>query len=89
MGVTNQESINRAALSQQAGPALAGEHKDPRNDVLSSARRAEAHKHAKYDAICAGKGRSSHLSRSRRRAGTGLASSTMRALRRCTIGTSS
>jgi hypothetical protein len=34
-------------------------------------------------------GRSCHLSLSRRRAGTGLASSTMRPLRRCTIGTSS
>jgi hypothetical protein len=47
MGVTNQEFINRAALSHQPGP---GEH-DPRNDVLTSARRAEEHKHAKYDAI--------------------------------------
>jgi hypothetical protein len=52
MGVTNQEFINRAALNHQPGP---GEH-DPRNDVLSSARRAEAYKHAKYDAICAGRG---------------------------------
>jgi hypothetical protein len=52
MGVTNQELINRAALGHQPGP---GEH-DPRNDVLSRARRAEAHKHAKYDATCAGTG---------------------------------
>jgi hypothetical protein len=52
MGVTNQEFINRAALGHQPGP---GEH-DPRNDVLSSARRAEAYKHAKYDAIYAGTG---------------------------------
>jgi hypothetical protein len=44
--------INRAAHSHQPGP---GEH-DTRNDVLSSARRAEAHKHAEYDAICAGTG---------------------------------
>jgi hypothetical protein len=55
MGVTNQELINRAVLRHQPGPALAGEHKDPRNDVLTSARRAEEHKHAKY-AICAGTG---------------------------------
>jgi hypothetical protein len=29
---------------------------DPRNDVLTSARRAEERKHAKYDAICAATG---------------------------------
>ncbi len=34
------------------GPA---EH-DPRNDVLTSAKRAEEHKHTKYDAICAATG---------------------------------
>jgi hypothetical protein len=49
-GVTNQELINRAALSHQPGPALAGEHKDPRNEVLTSAKRAEERKHTKYDA---------------------------------------
>ena len=52
MGVTNQELINRAALGHQPGP---GEH-DPRNDVLTSAKRAEERKHAKYDAICAATG---------------------------------
>ena len=36
MGVTNQEFINRAALNHQPGP---GDH-DPRNDVLTSAKRA-------------------------------------------------
>jgi hypothetical protein len=52
MGVTNQELINRAGLSHQPGP---GEH-DPRNDVLTSAKRAEERKHTKYDAICAATG---------------------------------
>jgi hypothetical protein len=52
MGVANQELINRAALGQQPGPV---EH-DPRNDVLTSAARAEARKHTKYDAICAATG---------------------------------
>jgi hypothetical protein len=52
MGVTNQEFISRAELGRQPGP---GEH-DPRNDVLTSAKRAEALKHAKYDAICEGTG---------------------------------
>ena len=52
MGATNQEFINRAALGHQPGP---GEH-DPRNDVLTSAQRAEARKHAKYDNICAAAG---------------------------------
>ena len=56
MGVTNQELINRAALNHQPGP---GDH-DPRNDVLTSAMRAEDLKHRKYDAICAATG--SHLS---------------------------
>ncbi len=56
MGVTNHELISRAELGRQAGPALAGEHKDPRNDVLTSAKRAEERKHAKYDAICEGTG---------------------------------
>jgi hypothetical protein len=41
MGVTNQEFVNRAALGHQPGP---GEH-DPRNDVLTSAKRAEKLKH--------------------------------------------
>jgi hypothetical protein len=50
MGVTNQELISRAELGRQPGQ---GEH-DPRNDVLTSAKRAEALKHAKYDAICEG-----------------------------------
>ena len=44
--------INRAALVHQPGP---GEH-DPRNDVLTSAKRAEERKHTKYDAICAATG---------------------------------
>ncbi len=48
MGVTNQEFINRAALNHQPGP---GDH-DPRNDVLTSAKRAEEAKHLKYDATC-------------------------------------
>ena len=52
MGVTNQELINRAALGHQPGP---GEH-DPRNDVLTSAKRAEERKHTKYDTICAATG---------------------------------
>ena len=56
MGVTNQEFINRAAPGRQPGP----EEHDPRNDVLTSAKRAEERKHTKYDAICAatGSGRS-------------------------------
>ena len=52
MGVTNQEFISRAELGRQPGP---GEH-DPRNDVLTSAKRAEERKHTKYDAICAATG---------------------------------
>jgi hypothetical protein len=52
MGVTNQELINRAALGHQPGP----EEHDPRNDVLTSAKRAEERKHAKYDRICAATG---------------------------------
>ena len=56
MGVTNQDLINRVDLGHQPGPALAGEHKDPRNDVLTSAKRAEERKHIKYDAICAATG---------------------------------
>ena len=52
MGVTNQEFINRAALNHQPGP---GDH-DPRNDVLTSAKRAEEAKHLKYDATCAATG---------------------------------
>ena len=51
MGVTNQELINRADLGHQPGP---GEH-DPRNDVLTSAKRS-SRKHTKYDAICAATG---------------------------------
>jgi hypothetical protein len=56
MGVTNQELIKRAALNHQPGP---GKH-DPRNDVLTSAKRAEEAKHLKYDVTCAATG--SHLS---------------------------
>ncbi len=56
MGVTNQELINRAALNHQPGP---GEH-DPRDDVLTSAKRAEEVKHRKHDATCAATG--SHFS---------------------------
>ena len=52
MGATNQEFINRAALGHQPGP----EEHDPRNDVLTSAKRAEERKHAKYDRICAATG---------------------------------
>jgi hypothetical protein len=52
MGVTNQEFINRAGLHHQPGP----EEHDPRNDVLTSAKRAEERKHTKYDAICAATG---------------------------------
>ena len=52
MGATNQEFINRAALGRQPGP----EERDPRNDVLTSAKRAEERKHTKYDAICAATG---------------------------------
>jgi hypothetical protein len=44
------------ALGHQPGP---GEH-DPRNDVLTCAKRAEKLKHDKYDAICAATG--SHFS---------------------------
>ncbi len=52
MGVANQEFINRAALNHQPGP---GDH-DPRNDVLTSATRAEDLKHRKNDATCAATG---------------------------------
>ena len=52
VGVTNQEFINRPALGHRPGP---GEH-DPRNDVITSAKRAEVHKHRKYDAICVDSG---------------------------------
>jgi hypothetical protein len=52
MGVTSQEFINRAALGRQPGP----EEHDSRNDVLTSAKRAEERKHTKYDAICTATG---------------------------------
>ncbi len=52
MGATNQEFINRAAPGRQPGP----EEHDPRNDVLTSAKRAEERKHAKYDRICTATG---------------------------------
>jgi hypothetical protein len=52
MGVTNQELINRAALGHQPG----SEEHDPRNDVLTSAKRASQRKHTKYDAICSATG---------------------------------
>jgi hypothetical protein len=52
MRVTNQEFINRAALGHQPGP---GEH-DPRSNILTSAKRADEHKHVTYDAICAATG---------------------------------
>ena len=84
MGVTNQEFISRAELGRQPGP---GEH-DPRNDVLTSAKRAEALKHANYDAICEGTGSTLSPFALETTGGHG-ASSTMRALRRCTIGTCS
>jgi hypothetical protein len=45
-GHQNQELINRAGLNHQPGP----EEHDPRNDVLTSAKRAEERKHTKYDA---------------------------------------
>ena len=72
MGVTNHELINRAAPPCSAGPCSAGpcsagpcsaggrqpgpEEHDSRNDVLTSAKRAEERKHTKYDAICAATG---------------------------------
>jgi hypothetical protein len=65
--VTNQEFINRAALGQQPGP----EEEDPRNDVLTSAERAEERKHASTPSARQ-RGLSSQLLRSRRRAGTVL-----------------
>jgi hypothetical protein len=52
MRVTNHELISRAALGHQPGP----EEHDPRNDVLTSAERAEEREHTKYDAICAATG---------------------------------
>jgi hypothetical protein len=52
LGVTNQEFMYRAAPGHQPGP----EEHDLRNDVLTSAKRAEERKHAKYDAICAATG---------------------------------
>jgi hypothetical protein len=52
MGVTNRELINRAARCHQPG---SGVH-DPRNDVLTSAKRAEELKHTKYNTICAATG---------------------------------
>jgi hypothetical protein len=51
-GVEHNELINRAGLGHQPGP----EEHDPRNDVLTSAKRAEERKHTKYDAICAATG---------------------------------
>ena len=72
MGVTKREFINRAALGHQPGP---GEH-DPRNDVLTSAKRAEKLKHDKYSTSTSTtpsvrqRDLTSLLSRSRRRAGT-------------------
>jgi hypothetical protein len=44
---------------------------DPRNDVLTSAKRADKLKHDKYDAICAATGLTSLLSHSRRWGGCG------------------
>jgi hypothetical protein len=44
--------INRDALGHQPGP----QHHNPRNDVLTSAKRAEELKHTKYDAISAATG---------------------------------
>ncbi len=52
LGGHNQEFNNRAAFSRQPGL----EEHDPRNDVLTSATRAEALKDAKYDDICAATG---------------------------------
>jgi hypothetical protein len=57
MGATNQEFINRAAPPCSAGGRQPGpEEHDPRNDVLTSAKRAEDRKHAKYDRICTATG---------------------------------
>ena len=57
MGATNQELINRAAPPCSAGGRQPGpEEHDPRNDVLTSAKRAEERKHAKYDRICTATG---------------------------------
>ncbi len=81
---TDHELINRAALGRQPGP----EEHDSRNDVLTSAKRAEERKHTKYDAICAATG--SVLSPFvLETTGGHVASYTMRPLRRCTIGTCS
>ena len=68
--------INRAALNHKPGP---DEH-DPRNDVLTSAARAEEFKHRKYDATCAATGLTCLLSRSRLRAGTGPLTATVNSL---------
>jgi hypothetical protein len=84
MGATNPELINRAALGRQPGP----EEHDPRNDVLTSAKRAEERKHAEYDRICTATGSILSPFALETTGGHG-ASSTMRALRRCTIATSS
>ncbi len=89
MGATNQELINRAAPPCSAGGRQPGpEEHDPRNDVLTSAKRAEERKHAKYDRICTATGSLLSPFALETTGGHG-ASSTMRALRRCTIGTCS
>jgi hypothetical protein len=60
----NQEFINRAALGHQPGP----EEHDPRNDVLTSAKRSA--NTPSTTASARQRGLSSHLSRSKRRAVT-------------------
>ena len=52
MGVANQE-FNRPCCS---GHQPGSEEHDPRNHFLTSAKRAEERKHAKYDAICTATG---------------------------------
>ncbi len=85
----NHEFIRRAELGRQPGPACQGSTRTPAT-TSSPAQSARRHSSTPNTTPSAREqGRLCHLSLSRRRAGTGLASSTMRALRRCTIGTCS
>ncbi len=45
-----------AGVPDPSAPGTGPEEYDPRNDVLTSAKRAEERKHAKYDSICAATG---------------------------------
>jgi hypothetical protein len=69
---------SRVELAQQPEPH------DPRNDVFTSAKRAEERKHTKYDAICAATG--SVLSPFALETTGGHGASTLAS---CTIGTCS